>query len=319
MTRQRTPSALFAPWLVLVVGLAAGCSYDFTVLDPDGGTDPDATVDAGDASHLDAAVDGALDGGVDASPDADVPCGNGILDTGEDCDGTNLGGANCVSEGWQSGHLVCLECAFDDNLCRNACGGRASGYCPASSISDDFDDGISAALWGDSFVSGSAAMLEAGGVLTLTPGTTGAGYAAYMTDDLYDLRTYSITVELVQPINNVSSTECSLEITDTAHSDFAGFSLSGGDLTLFSFVGGTNNVVASVVFNHNFHRYWRLWALGGYIFADTSSDGLNWTTLGGAGAPFPMDAVHLALKAGTWAMVASPGEAQFDNFNILPD
>src|SRR3989338_5350653 len=45
-------------------------------------------------------------------------CGNGIIDTGEQCDGSALGGETCVSRGFTSGTLSCTGlCAFDTTGC----------------------------------------------------------------------------------------------------------------------------------------------------------------------------------------------------------
>ncbi len=51
-------------------------------------------------------------------------CGNGTLDAGEQCDGNALGGADCVSRGFDAGTLSCDgECLFDTSGCRMAtCG-----------------------------------------------------------------------------------------------------------------------------------------------------------------------------------------------------
>ena len=46
-------------------------------------------------------------------------CGNGVIDTGEQCDTLNLGGASCGSLGFSGGGLVCdaSECTFDTSGC----------------------------------------------------------------------------------------------------------------------------------------------------------------------------------------------------------
>ena len=45
-------------------------------------------------------------------------CGNGIVETGEQCDGGNLGGQTCVTLGYSSGTLSCTSaCAFDTSGC----------------------------------------------------------------------------------------------------------------------------------------------------------------------------------------------------------
>ena len=41
------------------------------------------------------------------SPDQSKPCGNGKIDSGEQCDGTNLGGVSCVTEGYVGGQAAC--------------------------------------------------------------------------------------------------------------------------------------------------------------------------------------------------------------------
>ncbi len=49
---------------------------------------------------------------------ADPVCGNGVLENGEFCDGDQFGGATCVSEGFETGSLVCTAtCALDTSAC----------------------------------------------------------------------------------------------------------------------------------------------------------------------------------------------------------
>lgn len=51
----------------------------------------------------------------DVPPD---PCGDGMIDPGEECDGIDLGGATCVSQGFDMGQLGCNDdCTFDDSAC----------------------------------------------------------------------------------------------------------------------------------------------------------------------------------------------------------
>ena len=65
-------------------------------------------------------------------PDCQVPttavCGNGIIETGEVCDGTNLDGQTCQSLGYVDGSLSCHECNFNTYSCSSSdtCG---DGYC----------------------------------------------------------------------------------------------------------------------------------------------------------------------------------------------
>lgn len=48
-------------------------------------------------------------------------CGNGVIETGESCDGSNLGGATCVTQGFDSGALTCnANCTFNTSSCATA-------------------------------------------------------------------------------------------------------------------------------------------------------------------------------------------------------
>ncbi len=49
-------------------------------------------------------------------------CGNGVKETGEDCDGADLGAATCQSLGYAGGVLACTSsCAFDTSSCGGTC------------------------------------------------------------------------------------------------------------------------------------------------------------------------------------------------------
>ena len=46
-------------------------------------------------------------------------CGNGVLDSGEQCDGVDLQGQTCASMGFGSGALSCSPlCTFGSGQCR---------------------------------------------------------------------------------------------------------------------------------------------------------------------------------------------------------
>ena len=47
-------------------------------------------------------------------------CGNGVIDVGEQCDGNNLNGQDCVTGGFAGGTLQCsLACQYDASLCHD--------------------------------------------------------------------------------------------------------------------------------------------------------------------------------------------------------
>jgi hypothetical protein len=77
---------------------------------------------------------------VSVSASVNPYCGNNILEFGEQCDGTDLGGQTCVSLGYGGGTLVCnTSCIFDTSNCTpppppppppSGGGGGGGGYYP---------------------------------------------------------------------------------------------------------------------------------------------------------------------------------------------
>jgi hypothetical protein len=107
-----------APWfalLALPAFVALGCSDDAsdTTDTDDGGT----TGTAGSAGQGGGGQGGGGQGG-GGQGGAPSDCGNAAIDTGEDCDGANLGGEDCVGLGFVSGTLACdASCMFDTSGC----------------------------------------------------------------------------------------------------------------------------------------------------------------------------------------------------------
>ena len=66
-------------------------------------------------------------------------CGNGLIDSGEQCDGANLAGQDCVGLGYLAGTLACGgDCLFDTSACSNSiCG---NGLIEGSEQCDGSDD-----------------------------------------------------------------------------------------------------------------------------------------------------------------------------------
>lgn len=50
-------------------------------------------------------------------------CGDGVLDDGEDCDGSAMGDATCVTLGFEAGEVTCTaQCTYSTALCVRRCG-----------------------------------------------------------------------------------------------------------------------------------------------------------------------------------------------------
>ena len=69
---------------------------------------------------------------VNVSADVQGLCGNGIIDSGEQCDGSKLNGKSCSTQGFSGGSLSCSNCAFNTSACTSAPppsgGGGGGGY-----------------------------------------------------------------------------------------------------------------------------------------------------------------------------------------------
>ncbi len=89
--------------------------------DPDESDSNPEDESAGDPSSGD--TSGPPTGDETCGPACGELCGNGIIDDGEDCDGTELGGMDCVALGLAGGTLACNGCSFDTSGCADSvCG-----------------------------------------------------------------------------------------------------------------------------------------------------------------------------------------------------
>ena len=70
-----------------------------------------------DQSEIDELAAGLTPGGGGGTP----VCGDDVIEAPEQCDGTNLNGQTCQSQGFSSGVLSCgVSCSFETNQCQNA-------------------------------------------------------------------------------------------------------------------------------------------------------------------------------------------------------
>src|SRR3989344_3144376 len=55
-------------------------------------------------------------------------CGNNVKESGESCDGSDLGGASCTSQGFSGGTLSCTaSCTFNTSSCSTASSSGGGG------------------------------------------------------------------------------------------------------------------------------------------------------------------------------------------------
>ena len=103
-------------------GTSTGDPTDGTTTDDTDGTTTDgSTTDDTDGSTTDD-TDGSTTDDTEGTTGMPEDCGNAMIDDPEECDGAELGGATCESEGFVSGDLACAkDCTFDTSSCET-CG-----------------------------------------------------------------------------------------------------------------------------------------------------------------------------------------------------
>lgn len=77
-----------------------------------------------------------------ALPEPDADCGNGIVESGESCDGSDLAGETCSSRGYNGGVLSCLSsCMFDLSQCFSSTCGNGTINTSSNEVCDSTDLG----------------------------------------------------------------------------------------------------------------------------------------------------------------------------------
>lgn len=104
---SRRPGLILACVVALAAAVTPACLLDGGPLDGVAGTDAIGAAGGGGAG-------GAPQGG--ARPATE--CGNGVVEPGEECEGTDLGGRTCAGLGHPPGELACTAaCALDASGC----------------------------------------------------------------------------------------------------------------------------------------------------------------------------------------------------------
>jgi hypothetical protein len=214
--------------------------------------------------------------------------------------GTTVGGE--VSPG---------EVRFDDLNGGDAPLGK---WCPVSSFSDDFGDGVQGPEWARSYAS-SGTKAEVGGELVLTPPSTVTGSAVYMTGAAYDLTGDAVVVEVPTMVDTTTPAQAYLRVENDADHGLS-IAQQSGTIAFRYEEDGVTIVAASLLYVADDHRWWKIREAGGTVYWETSPDGAAWVVRAQMIDP-PVDVTTLdvMLGAATYEVVAAPGAAHFDHYN----
>lgn len=109
-------SVSLASWVSLLA-LVAGCGGGAATTTGAGGSGNTGNTGTGGLGGEGATGGAGATGGVGGEGGTSL-CGNATIDTGEDCDGAQVGGITCVTLGFDGGLLGCTaECTFDTTAC----------------------------------------------------------------------------------------------------------------------------------------------------------------------------------------------------------
>jgi hypothetical protein len=153
------------------------------------------------------------------------------------------------------------------------------------------------------------------GFLSITPAARkdGAHFSGCVSRGTFDLRKASITAQL----RRASAGGTTLFVAAVDHANWIGFRVEGGRLVSESHTEGK---VAShaTAFDPEEHRFLRLRMTDvvHIIVWETSADGIRWNAEYVETGSIALDALRIALSAGTTKRVDTPGAAAFEGITV---
>lgn len=172
------------------------------------------------------------------------------------------------------------------------------GFCPASSVRDDFDDGVVARSYNNWSSMGPCTGREVDGAFELSFSGSGDAWCGVETRQLVDLRDDAISIE-VPTAPGFSTAEAFFEALTPAGDKVQ---MGRGPGGLFTEIRQGNRQPAwqEIPYDPVFHRFWRLRESGGQTYWDTSADGVTWTNRFSAATAIDVSAVIIDAAAGHW-------------------
>lgn len=202
--------------------------------------------------------------------------------------------------------LLMGGCSLIDAAGTDDSGAPSPGDC---ALTDDFEDGVTAALWQPWNEDGATAR-EQDGALSVSFTSLDGAFAGYDLDSAIDLREGEVRVEVAAVGGEFTVLE--LDLGTMAVSLY----VEDGDV-LSAQVAGTADADDWVATDYlpESDVIWRIRGEGGFVHLETSDDGEGWDSIYSTEAPFPLDQVVVSIAAGG---VDGDPPAAFESFAARP-
>jgi hypothetical protein len=131
----------------------------------------------------------------------------------------------------------------------------------------------------------------------------------------FDLTESEMRVELVRPLNAGEGLRAGMAAQE-ASGKYVAIWVDDDEVECVQSAAGVLTRLEHVPYDPVAHRWLRLRERGGALSWQVSPNGVDWTTLYRSGSPIDATAVQLLIGTSVGAVVASPGFAVLDNFNV---
>jgi hypothetical protein len=155
---------------------------------------------------------------------------------------------------------------------------------------------------------------ETGGAVQLDYTGIGESYCGIDTEEMFDLRTGAVTVEVLEA-PSVTNFETYLILFSDTNQDQILMTRDDGALVMEIRVGGT--VLASLAVADPGHRFWRIHREGPTTIWETSADGAGWQIRHTTAQPVDASAMAVELAGGHYLPgTGSSKRIRFDNLVV---
>lgn len=180
-----------------------------------------------------------------------------------------------------------------------------------STLQDDFTSGVldRAFRWGYSY---SSSVIVSGNRVVLDQTEN---YSSALTSDYFDCRDDAVFSKIIPATGGNGSYTTALRLgKDSAN--FVAIMQSGTSLLFDVVTDGVRLRKTLGTYSPTAHAWWRIRQTSGSFFADTSSNGINWTQLGTTVHAWSAASLQLSIVAGFWQTGQSAAQSYVEAINV---